>query len=158
MRRHDGSRRRTHRTARTAAFTLDGVKLRVMLQVADVEASSRWYQDMLGLTSGHGGAEFEMLMHGDDHLLDLHRLDAHEHGVTTPGPGSTPGAGVSLWFEAADRATFEALVAHVTAAGATVVQAAHWNPLAHHHEATVVDLDGYVVVLHSPFDPAGATT
>lgn len=125
-----------------------------MLQVADVEASSQWYRDMLGLTSGHGGAEFEMLMHGDDHLLDLHRLDAHEHGFLTPESGAQRGAGVSLWFEASDRVAFEGLVAHATASGATVVEAAHWNPQAHHHEATLVDPDGYVVTLHSPFDLA----
>jgi catechol 2,3-dioxygenase-like lactoylglutathione lyase family enzyme len=125
-----------------------------MLQVADVEASSRWYQDVLGLTSGHGGAEFEMLMHGDDHLLDLHRLDAHEHGFGVLESGTTRGAGVSLWFEAADRAAFESMFAHATQSGATVLEAAHWNPQAHHHEATLMDLDGYVVAIHSPFDRA----
>jgi catechol 2,3-dioxygenase-like lactoylglutathione lyase family enzyme len=125
-----------------------------MLQVVDVEASSQWYQNVLGLTSGHGGAEFEMLMHGDEHLLDLHRLDAHEHGFQTLESGEPRDAGVSLWFEAADRAAFEELVAHATASGATMLEGAHWNPQAHHYEATLVDPDGYVVALHSPFDPA----
>jgi catechol 2,3-dioxygenase-like lactoylglutathione lyase family enzyme len=128
------------------------MKLRPMLQVADVEASSRWYQQVLGLTSGHGGDGFEMLMHGDDHLLDLHRLDAHEHGFATPESGSARGAGVSLWFETSDRQAFESLFAHVAESGATVLEPAHWNPLAHHHEATLMDLDGYVVAIHSPFD------
>jgi hypothetical protein len=36
-----------------------------------------------------------------------------------------------------------------------VVEEPHWNPLAHHHESTLVDPDGFVVVLHSPFDPNG---
>jgi catechol-2,3-dioxygenase len=130
------------------------MKLRPMLQVSDVEAASRWYQQVLGLTSGHGGAEFEMLMHGDEHLLDLHRLDAHEHGVETLESGSTRGAGVSLWFETADREAFESLFAHAVESGATMLEAAHWNPQAHHHEATFTDLDGYVVAIHSPFDLA----
>jgi hypothetical protein len=37
-----------------------------------------------------------MLMHGDDHLLDLHRLDAQEHGFLTPESANLRGGGVSL--------------------------------------------------------------
>lgn len=96
----------------------------------------------------------DRIVERDDHLLDLHRLDAREHGFPTPESGAQRGAGVSLCFEAPDRVAFEGLVAHATASGATVVEAAHWNPQAHHHEATLVDPDGYVVALHSPFDLA----
>ncbi len=131
------------------------MKLRPMLQVADVAASSRWYQQALGLRSGHGGDEFEMLFAGDEFVLQLHKRDAHEHGIRQAGAGGVPGAGVSLWFEAADREAFAAQVEVARAAGATLVAEPSWNPLAHHHEATLVDLDGYAVVLHSPFDPNG---
>ena len=131
------------------------MKLRPMLQVRDVEASSRWYQGALGLTSGHGGGEYEMLFDGEDFVLQLHRLDAHEHGVLQGAiaAGTAVGSGVSLWFEQADRATFEALVEQARASGVTVASEPQWNPLAHHHEAALVDPDGYVVVLHSPFEP-----
>ncbi len=40
-----------------------------MIVVRDVEASSVWYQRLLGLTSGHGGKEFEMLMIDEDLAL-----------------------------------------------------------------------------------------
>ena len=126
-----------------------------MLQVRDVALSSRWYQAALGLRSGHGGDEFEMLFDGDEFVLQLHRLDAHEHGILQPVTDASPGAGVSLWFEAADREAFESMVARARTAGANVAEEPHWNPLAHHHEATLVDPDGYVAVLHSPFDPTG---
>ena len=126
-----------------------------MLQVRDVEASSRWYQDALGLRSGHGGAEFEMLFDGDAFVMQLHRLDAHEHGILQAGADGARGAGMSLWFQAADRDAFTALVDQARAAGATVVEDPHWNPMAHHHEATLVDPDGYVVVVHSPFEHGG---
>jgi catechol 2,3-dioxygenase-like lactoylglutathione lyase family enzyme len=125
-----------------------------MLQVRDVAASSRWYQAVLGLRSGHGGDEFEMLLDGDAFVMQLHRLDAHEHGILRPDTDGTRGAGVSLWFQADDRDAFAALVDQARSAGATVVEDPHWNPLAHHHEATLVDPDGYVVVVHSPFEPA----
>lgn len=59
---------------------------------------------------------------------------------------------MSLWFEAPDRVAFEALFVRAQQAGAMVVEEPHWNPLAHHHEATLVDLDGYVVVINSPFE------
>jgi len=123
-----------------------------MLQVDDVAAASRWYQEVLGLHSGHGGDEFEMLFAGDDFVLQLHRLDAHEHGFLSPDPDAARGAGVSLWFEAADRAAFDALYERARTAGAEVLEPPHWNPLAHHHEATMVDAAGYVVAIHSPFE------
>ena len=123
-----------------------------MLQVADVAASSAWYQRALGLRSGHGGDEFEMLFDGEDFVLQLHRLDAHEHGILQAGVDSARGAGVSLWFEADSKPAFEVLVEQARAADASIVEEPHWNPLAHHHEATLVDPDGYVVVVNSPFE------
>jgi catechol 2,3-dioxygenase-like lactoylglutathione lyase family enzyme len=126
-----------------------------MLQVGDVAASSQWYQSSIGLRSGHGGDDFEMLFDGEEFVLQLHRLDAHEHGILQAGTDGARGAGVSLWFESTDRGAFDAAVSHARATGATVVEEPRWNSLAHHHEATLVDPDGYVVVLHSPFDPTG---
>ncbi len=123
-----------------------------MLQVHDVAAASRWYQDALGLTSAHGGDEFEMLCSGARRRAPAHRLDAHEHGFLRPDESDIRGAGVSLWFETVDRSAFEALFERVESSGATILERPHWNRLAHHHEATMVDSEGYVVVIHSPFE------
>jgi catechol 2,3-dioxygenase-like lactoylglutathione lyase family enzyme len=128
------------------------MELRPMLQVRDVAASSRWYQDVLGLASGHGGDEFEMLFDGERFVLQLHHLDAHEHGFLHAEPDAPRGLGVSLWFESPDRSTFDALFVRAQHAGAEVLEPPHWNPLAHHHEATLVDPDGYIVVINSPFE------
>lgn len=128
------------------------MKLRPMLQVRDVAPASRWCQAVLGLRSGHGGDELEMLFDGDDFVLQLHGLDAHEHGSLQAGADGARGAGVSLWFEASDRVGFDELVDQARAAGATILQEPNWNPLAHHHEATLVDPDGYVVMVHSHFE------
>lgn len=124
-----------------------------MLQVRDVGVSSTWYQATIGLRSGHGGDEFEMLFDGDEFVLQLHRLDAHEHGILQPETGAQMGAGVSLWFEAASRDAFDSLIDQARSASATIVEEPHWNPLAHHHEATLVDPDGYIIVVNTPFDP-----
>jgi catechol 2,3-dioxygenase-like lactoylglutathione lyase family enzyme len=37
-----------------------------MIAVADVQQASRWYQQVLGATSGHGGPEYEQLMVGGE--------------------------------------------------------------------------------------------
>jgi catechol 2,3-dioxygenase-like lactoylglutathione lyase family enzyme len=124
-----------------------------MLQVRDVAASSRWYQQVVGLRSGHGGDDFEMLFGDAELLLQLHRLDAHEHGILAPGADAPRGAGVSLWFELAERADLDALIERADALGASILEPVHWNPLAHHHEATLADPDGYIVAAHTPFEP-----
>lgn len=129
------------------------MKLRPMLQVTDVVASSRWYQEALGMSSGHGGDEFEMLMVGEEVVLQLHKLDAHEHGFS--GDVEPGGGGVSLWFQCEDTAAFETLYARAVSAGAGILTEPNWNPLAHHHEATMIDHDGYVVAIHTGFDPTG---
>jgi catechol 2,3-dioxygenase-like lactoylglutathione lyase family enzyme len=130
-----------------------------MIQVADVAASSQWYQRTLGLVSGHGGDEFEMLFAGEPYssalLLQLHRWDAHEHGFLG-SPDAPVGNGCSLWFGVTDRAAFDAAWARAAEAQADVLAEPSWNPLAHHHEFVVRDLDGYVLAVHTPFssDPA----
>jgi hypothetical protein len=131
------------------------MRLRPMLQVSDVVVVSRWCQDALGLTSGHGGEEFEMLFSGDNLVLQLHRLNAHEHGFLQPDESDVRGAGVSLWFETSDRSAFQALFERAESSGATILERPHWNPLAHHHEATMVDAEGCMVVIHSPVETDG---
>jgi catechol 2,3-dioxygenase-like lactoylglutathione lyase family enzyme len=39
-----------------------------MIAVRDVEASSRWYQELLGLHSDHGGPEYERLLADGDEV------------------------------------------------------------------------------------------
>jgi len=131
-----------------------------MIQVADVVASSAWYQRTLGLTSGHGGEEFEMLYAAEPFasalLLQLHRWDAHEHGFLG-SPDVPVGNGSSLWFEVADRAGFDAAWTRAEESHAHVLAEPSWNPLAHHYEFTLGDLDGYVLAVHTPFsaEPPG---
>jgi catechol-2,3-dioxygenase len=44
-----------------------------MIAVADVQQASRWYQQVLGAISGHGGPEYEQLMVGGELVMQLHR-------------------------------------------------------------------------------------
>ena len=52
-----------------------------MIAVRDVEASSRWYQHLLGLQSDHGGPHYERLLSAGVLVLQLHdRETEHHHG------------------------------------------------------------------------------
>jgi predicted enzyme related to lactoylglutathione lyase len=124
-----------------------------LLAVRDVEASSRWYQTLLGLRSDHGGPHYERLLAGDTLVLQLHnRGTAHHHGPITM-PEAEVGHGVLVWFEVAD---FDAAVERATDLEAPVVHAPHRNPPSGegngpgHRELWVTDPDGYTVVLASP--------
>jgi catechol 2,3-dioxygenase-like lactoylglutathione lyase family enzyme len=128
------------------------MKLRPMLQVRDVASSSAWYQNVLGLQSGHGGDEYEMLFAGADFVLQLHHDDPAEHRIPKVSGEGGDSSGVTLWFEAEDRSGFEELVERARSAEAHFMGDPEWNPVAHHHEATILDPDGYIVVLHSPFE------
>ena len=115
-----------------------------MIAVADVQATSRWYQQMLGLASGHGGPEYEQLMAGDVLALQLHAWNADEHGQLGDPARKPYGNGVLLWFHEAGIAQ---AWARAVAFGAEVVEALHVNPLASHREFSLRDPNGYVVVV-----------
>lgn len=126
-----------------------------LIAVRDVEASSRWYQHLLGVRSDHGGTEYERLNDADDRLvMQLHDWTVdHDHG-NLGDPGAKPaGSGVLLWFEVDD---FDEAVVRSQQLGAEVVLPVHRNPPdgepggPAHRELWLRDLDGYTVVLASP--------
>jgi catechol 2,3-dioxygenase-like lactoylglutathione lyase family enzyme len=123
------------------------VKTEVMLFVRDVEASSRWYQQLLGAHSGHGGDEYEMLV--DDHmnlLFQLHRLEADEHGMEVLDETTPRGAGVLCYVQVDD---VLAVHARAIAMKAAVVTTPAFNELARHTEFTLRDPDGYALAVYS---------
>lgn len=119
-----------------------------MITCASVSASSAWYQHVLGLESAHGGDEYEMLTSEGRLVLQLHELDAHEHPHLVRDGQGLGGNGVAIWFEADD---YPAVVERIRRTNANVVEDDHVNPLAHHREIWLRDLDGYVVVISSPY-------
>ena len=118
-----------------------------LLVVRDVVASSRFYQQVLGAESGHGGEEYEQIVSDGEILLQLHAADVEDHHGRLADPDQPLGNGVLLWFEVT---YFEAAVEQARAAGATVVRDAHTNPNARQRELWVRDPDGYLVVLAGP--------
>ena len=133
-----------------------------LICVRDVEASSRWYQRLLGLASDHGGPNYERLVTCDGRrlVLQLHRWDVdHHHGPIGDPADLPPGNGLLLWFELDD---FDAAAAQAAELGAEVLLPRHRNPPEgdggpNHWECWLRDPDGYVVVIASPDGSADGT-
>src|SRR4051812_42809650 len=99
-----------------------------LICATDVEASSRWYQQLLGVRSDHGGPHYERLMDGDRLVMQLHNFDVeHDHGRIGQPDDRPYGNGVLLWFEVDD---FDAAVSRGAQMGVNVVLAPHRNPPA----------------------------
>ena len=124
-----------------------------LVAVTDVEASSRWYQRLLGCESAHGGSKYERLVFGDRLILQLHDFEVeHHHGRIGDSSDRPYGNGVLLWFEIDD---FDAALARATDLNAEIVLPKHRNPPTgdggpRHWELWLRDPDGYTVVLASP--------
>lgn len=129
-----------------------------LIAVTDVEASSRWYQRLLGCRSAHGGREYERLVTSDGTLiLQLHSFAVeHDHGRIGDVDQKPYGNGLLLWFEVDD---YEAAVARAAELKAPVVlkrrNPPEGNGGPNHWECWLRDPDGYIVVLASPDGSAG---
>jgi len=121
-----------------------------MLFVDDVEASSRFYQALLGAKSGHGGRDYEMIVDfGGNLLLQLHRADADEHGGERLPAGAPRGVGVLLYCKVPD---LRAAYARAQEIAARTEGPPAFITLAGHTEFVVRDPDGYALALYQRGD------
>lgn len=123
------------------------MQLAPLICVHDVEASSRWYQRLLGCNSGHGGKEYERLNAKGKLVLQLHQWEVeHQHGPLGDPNLKPYGNGVLLWFELED---FEAAVSRAEEMKVEIVKGRYWSENLN-WELWLRDPDGYTVVLTSP--------
>jgi catechol 2,3-dioxygenase-like lactoylglutathione lyase family enzyme len=131
-----------------------------LIAVTDVEASSSWYQRLLGCQSNHGGKAYEQLVWNGQIVLQLHSFEVeHEHGRIGNRDLKPYGNGVLLWFEVED---FDDVHRRSLEMGVEIVLPRHQNPAdgnggPNHWELWVKDPDGYVVVVASPYGTAEGT-
>lgn len=123
---------------------MPSVRPQPLITVADVPAASRFYQAVLGASSGHGGEEYERLLVDGELIMQLHSADVeHHHGRLADDSGAA-GNGMLVWFEVDD---FDSAVARTRETGAEIVTDVHVNPNAGHRELWLRDPDGYLLVL-----------
>lgn len=118
-----------------------------LIAVADVEKTSQWYQTILGLESGHGGREYEQLLFEQRMVLQLHQWQAHDHSHIGD-PKRLIGNGVLLWFESN---RFDEIVQKLQTHQIEILEGPKYNPNAHHREIWFKDLNGYTLVVASPY-------
>jgi len=123
-----------------------------LIAVRDVQASSTWYQTVLGCRSGHGGPEYERIVLDDKLILQLHHWDAHEHPHIGHPDLRPYGNGVLLWFQTDE---FDQAVERLNKLGAEVLEGPQVNTSANHREIWLRDPDGYVVVIAGRYGDIG---
>jgi len=118
-----------------------------LICVRDVEASSHWYQQLLGCERGHGGSEYERLNANGRLVLQLHKWEVEHHHGPLGDPELKPyGNGVLLWFELEE---FDAAVKRAEQMNVQVVKPCYPSENGN-FEFWLRDPDGYSVVLTSP--------
>lgn len=124
-----------------------------LIAVHDVEASSQWYQYLLGCQSAHGGSKYERLVSNGLLILQLHSFEVTHHHGPIGDPDDRPyGNGVLLWFEVDD---IDEAISRAKDLEAEIIIPRHRNPPSgeggpNHWECWLRDPDGYTVVLASP--------
>ncbi len=120
------------------------IQLDPIIAVTDVEASSQWYQALLGCKSMHGGSEFDVLADDDgETILCLHTWGAHEH-PTMLNSSITPGNGLILYFKTDN---LEGIRANAEGLGCAIEEDIHVNENSTKREFSLRDLDGYYLTI-----------
>ena len=119
-------------------------KIDPIIAVKDVEASSAWYQSVLGCRSMHGGKSFDILVsENNDVLLCLHKWEEHEH-PTMMNPTITPGNGLILYFRTE---RLNEIRQRVEKLDCPIEEDIHLNPNSTKMEFSLRDPDGYYLTI-----------
>jgi predicted enzyme related to lactoylglutathione lyase len=122
------------------------IKIDPIIAVKDVEASSKWYQQVFGFRRVHGGMErFAVLVsENDEILLCLHNWGEEHHHPTMTNPTITPGNGLILYFRTEN---MDAIRQNVEKVGGIVEKDIHLNPNSLKKEFSLRDPDGYYLTI-----------
>lgn len=119
-------------------------KVDPIIAVTDVEASSKWYQEVFGFSNSHGGKEFAVLVaENDEIILCLHKWGEHEHPTMTD-PNIKPGNGLILYFRTEN---LDLIRQNVKELGCSIDEDIHLNPNSTKKEFSLRDPDGYYLTI-----------
>ena len=114
--------------------------------VANVPASFKWYQSLLGLPeTAPAHPDFGQIVDSDGTvLLCLHEWGAHEHPSLTSPDHATPGNGLLLFFRVDD---FDEALQRARALVTRLEEEPNLNPATKTMEFSLRDPDGYYVTI-----------
>ena len=117
-----------------------------IIGVADVPASFKWYQSLLGLPpTAPGHHDFGQILDSDGTvLLCLHEWGAHEHPSLMSPDHATPGNGLLLFFRVDD---FNTALQRARALVTRLEEEPNMNPNTETMEFSLRDPDGYYVTI-----------
>jgi catechol 2,3-dioxygenase-like lactoylglutathione lyase family enzyme len=120
------------------------IKLDPIIAVKDVEASSKWYEELFGFKRAHGGSGmFAVLKSKDEIVLCLHAWKSHEH-PTMADPEITAGNGLILYFRADNLKSIRKMAEKY---GVEVEEDIHLNKNSNKNEFSLRDPDGYYLTI-----------
>ena len=117
-----------------------------VIGVANVHASCKWYQSLLGLPiTAPAHDYFGQIVDSDGTvLLCLHAWGAHEHPTLMNPANATPGNGLLLFIRVDD---FDMALPRARALVARLEEEPHINPNTRTQEFSLRDPDGYFVTI-----------
>ncbi|MFV8347987.1 VOC family protein [Flavobacterium sp. ZB4P13] len=116
----------------------------VIIGVKDVSKSSKWYQELLGCKSNHGGDTFEILTdQNESAILCLHKWGEHEH-PTLVNPNIEIGNGLILYLRVDD---LNVVWEKAKKLNAILEIERHLNRNSGKEEFAIRDLDGYYLLI-----------
>jgi catechol 2,3-dioxygenase-like lactoylglutathione lyase family enzyme len=119
-------------------------RLDPIIAVKDIEASSKWYQQIFELHNNHGGDHFSVLVSEDDEIiLCLHKWEEHNH-PTMMDPAIKPGNGLLLYFRTDN---MNQIYQNALNAGCVIEEDIHLNANSLRKEFSFRDPDGYFLTV-----------
>lgn len=117
-----------------------------IIGVADVPASFKWYQSLLGLPETAPGHDyFGQIIDADGTvLLCLHEWGAHGHPSLTSPDHAAPGNGLLLFFRVDN---FDVALPRARTLVSRLEEEPHVNPNTRTMEFSLRDPDGYYVTI-----------
>jgi hypothetical protein len=117
-----------------------------IIAVADVPASFKWYQLLLGLPETAPAHDYfgQILDSDGTVLLCLHQWGAHEHPSLTSSDNAQPGNGLLLFIRVDD---FDMALLNARVLVARLEEEPNLNPNTRTMEFSLRDPDGYYVTI-----------
>lgn len=119
------------------------VRTETIIAVKNVQRSSKFYQDLLGCKSEHGGDTFDILKSDKTVVLCLHKWGEHEH-PTMLNSEKEAGNGLILFFRVDN---LDHILKNAKQLNANIEKDIHYNENSLKNQFILRDLDNYYLII-----------